>query len=140
MLTDRDTRHSAAPRLRFRTFWLALGWCFVGGVIYLSLTSDPPELAVPQGMKIGHCLAYAWLMTWFAQIFLLTGQRLRIACALAALGILLEYAQGWTDYRNFEYSDMLINASGVAVGLLSARPPFDRVLARLESIFVGAPS
>ena len=33
-----------------------------------SLTPDPPDLGAPEGIKIGHVLAYTWLMLWFAQI------------------------------------------------------------------------
>jgi hypothetical protein len=50
-----------------------------------------------------------------------TSARFWIAAAFVALGIVLEYLQGLTDYRGFEYSDMLINSIGVALGLLLGR-------------------
>jgi hypothetical protein len=83
-------------------------------VIYLSLTPDPPDLGAPEGLKVGHLLAYGWLMIWFAQIHRTTGRRMMLAVGFCALGILLEYLQGVTDYRGFEYSDMVINSTGVA--------------------------
>jgi VanZ family protein len=128
------THSEAVPILKWRGLWLTIGWGFVGLVVYLSLTPDPPQTDVPHGMKIGHCLAYAWLMLWFAQIVRPAAQRRRIAWALAALGILLEFAQGLTDYRGFEFSDMVINAGGAVLGLVLARPPIDGVLAWIEHI------
>ena len=47
----------------------------------------------------------------------------------------LEYLQGLTDYRNFEYTDMALNSAGVGLGLLLAQTPLDRGLAWFESAF-----
>jgi VanZ family protein len=120
--------------LRFERLWISLGIGFVLLVIYLSLTPDPPDLGTPEGLKIGHVLAYGWLMIWFAQIYRATGRRLLLAAAFCALGIVLEYLQGMTDYRGFEYSDMLINSTGVVLGLALAHTPLQDGLRTLEAI------
>jgi len=39
--------------------------------------------------------------------------RYAFALVFCAMGIGLEYIQGLTDYRGFEYSDMFINSTGV---------------------------
>ena len=96
-------------RLRFQKLWLTLGFGFVVLVIYLSLAPDLPDTGVPNGMKIGHVLAYAWLMLWFAQIYRSNAVRYAAALTFCTMGIGLEYVQGLTDYRGFEYSDMLTN-------------------------------
>ena len=106
---------------------------FVLLVVYLSLTPDPVLVDVPGGSKIGHVLAYLWLMTWFAQIYRATGRRLLLAGAFCALGIVLEYLQGMTDYRHFAYTDMLINSAGVALGLALARTPLQDALRSFEA-------
>jgi len=49
-------------KLRFEKLWLTLGLGFVALVFYLSLAPDLPDTGVPHGMKIGHLLAYGWLM------------------------------------------------------------------------------
>ncbi len=125
---------SRAAPLRFKRLWITIGMGFVLLVIYLSLTPDPPDLGAPEGLKIGHVLAYCWLMLWFAQIQRPTRDRLLLAATLCALGVALEYLQGMTDYRGFEYSDMLINSAGVGLGLALARTPLQNGLRSLEEI------
>ena len=120
--------------LRFERLWIILGSGFVLLVIYLSLSPDPPDFGMPEGLKIGHLLAYGWLMIWFAQIYRPTGRRLLLAAAFCALGIVLEYLQGTTGYRGFEYSDMLINSTGVALGLALAHTPLQNGLRMLEAV------
>ena len=120
--------------LKFHKTWLNVGLGFVVLVIYLSLTSDPPNLGSPEGLKIGHLLAYGWLMLWFAQIYRSTSTRLWFAAAFVALGIGLEYLQGLTDYRGFEYSDMYINSAGVALGLLLGRSALQDGLSAFETM------
>ena len=109
---------------------------FVALVIYLSLTPDPVDLGAPEGLKIDHVLAYTWLMLWFAQIYRSTATRLGLAIMFIALGIALEYCQGLTDYRGFEFSDMFINALGVALGLLLACSPLQKGIATFERVII----
>lgn len=103
--------------VRTKKRWLACGFGFVALVIYLSLTTDPVRAPTINNFKLGHVIAYLWLMFWFAQLWKSTPRRLAIAAALCLLGVTLEYIQGTTGYRTFSYSDMLDNASGVLLGL-----------------------
>ena len=50
------------------------------------------------------------------------------------MGIGLEYVQGLTDYRGFEYSDMLIDSAGVGLGLLLCCTGLQNILMRLEAL------
>jgi len=77
-------------------------------------------------------------MIWFAQIHRTTRRRLMLAVGFCALGIVLEYLQGMTDYRGFEYSDMVINSTGVVIGLVLARTPLQDGLHMFEAL-VRAP-
>ena len=123
-------------RLKFEKFWLIVGLGFVALVVFLSLTPDPPHTGLPQGMKIGHVLAYCWLMFWFGQIYRTVSVRYRLALAFCVMGIALEYVQGWTDYRGFEYSDMLINSVGVGLGLLLSYTRLQNGLILLETMLL----
>ena len=114
-----------------RRFWVGIGWFGVVLLIYPSLTPTPPEIPVEQGDKFGHILAYATLMYWWAQLLPTTRQRTRVGAALLALGIALEYVQGWTGWRTFDYYDMLADAVGVALGWLIASPRTPNILALL---------
>lgn len=120
--------------LRYHMLWLALGWAWIGLVIYLSLTPRPPEIDVIAGDRIGHLLAYAFLMLWFAQLYRLRPIKVAIALGLVGLGIAIEFAQEQTGYRAFEVGDMGADALGVAMGLLLSETALAQVLRRFERI------
>jgi VanZ family protein len=46
--------------------------------------------------------------------------RLAYAAGFAAMGVALEFIQGWTGYRSFELYDMLADGVGIAVGWAAA--------------------
>jgi VanZ family protein len=110
-----------------RPVWLALGWGLVVAIIWLSLTPSPPQVDFEQSDKVGHFLAYGSLMFWFSQLYVARRTRLAYAAAFAAMGVALEFIQGWTGYRDFEVYDMLANGTGVALGWAAALI-FPRVL------------
>jgi VanZ family protein len=112
---------SLSPVL-LRRCWIAIGWFGVVLLLYLSLTPRPPEIPVEQGDKLGHILAYATLTYWWAQLLVTMSQRLRLAAVLLALGIAIEFVQGWTGWRTFDYYDMLADAIGIAIGWAAAWP------------------
>jgi len=117
--------------LRWFTLWFVLGWLLIAVVIYLSLTPHPIAIDVEQGDKLGHTLAYLGMMVWFAQLY---PRRRHVWWGLGfiALGIALEYLQGWSGYRDFEYLDMVADATGVAAGWLLGGTAMARLLSGLE--------
>lgn len=120
-----------------RQTWLIVGWGGVAGIIVLSLIPSPPELIpVEQGDKAEHVLAYGILMFWFAQIYLRQPARVIAAALLVALGVGLEYAQGWTGWREFSYADMAADALGVALGWLLAPPRTRNLLTLARSLLL----
>ncbi|MGB0128390.1 MAG: hypothetical protein WBP72_12190, partial [Rhodocyclaceae bacterium] len=87
---------ASAERLTYFPFWRACGWGLIALVVLLSLTPAPLDLPGAEGDKVGHLLAYAALMQWFAWLY--SSRRGRGTCALGfvVLGVALEYAQGLT--------------------------------------------
>ena len=79
-----------------RRVLIAIGWCLVGVIWWLSLTPQPPRVDFENSDKVGHFLAYA--------------------LGLIAMGIAIEFIQRWTRYRSFEVYDMLAGALGVLLG------------------------
>ncbi len=124
---------SAREALRFERFWLACGFGFVLLVVYLSLCHDAPNPGRMFEIKIGHFVAYGWLMLWFSQIFAAAPTRLRFAAAFCLMGIVLEFVQGLTDYRTFAYSDMLDNGIGLSAALVLAQTRLGNGLAGVEA-------
>lgn len=121
---------------KLRKAWLALGWGWIAAIVYLSLTPHPPEPVRLWGVdKLEHVLAYGLLMLWFSQVYARRTQRLFAAVLLIAMGVLLEFLQGMTDYRSFEPADMLANATGVMLGWVWARTALGHVGRALENRF-----
>lgn len=104
--------------LRYRNLWLSVGWGLVILIIYLSLTTHPPQPSVelPFGDKIGHALAYFTLMSWFAQIYPTSQHRILIAISCILLGGSLEILQGIGGIRVADWWDFLANSTGVLLG------------------------
>ena len=93
---------------------------------------------MPDAFDVGHVVAYFWLMIWFAQIHRSAGRRWALAAAFGAMGIVLEYIQGMTGYRQFDYVDMVRNFIGIAIGLALARPSLQNALYRFERTVLGS--
>jgi len=120
-------------RLRWRGLWLALGWLWVGAILWLSLMPNPPQIDVPEGDKLGHGFSYALLMFWFCQLHLSRRARVGYALGFVAMGIAIEFVQRATGYRSFELLDMAADGVGVLAGWLLALPTGGRLAARLEA-------
>ena len=105
--------------LKYLRFWLILGWGMVFLVAVLSLIPSPQVLGpmLPSDIVI-HLAAYSSIMLWFGCIYS-TGRRyLLLGLELILIGIVLEFLQGMTSYRSFEYKDMLVDVFGVLLGWL----------------------
>jgi len=117
-----------------RRWWLIAGWFGVASVIVLSLIPPPPELlGVENEDKFGHLAAYGVLMWWFAQDALAARRRAGVALGLIALGVALEFVQGWGGLRTFSVADMLADAAGVAMGWALAPPRLPNLLQRVSA-------
>jgi VanZ family protein len=121
--------------LRLRRFWIVAGWVLVLVVIYLSVAPVPIDPGVDEGDKISHVLAYAALMGWFASLYDGPSPRGMYATGFVAMGIALEFVQGWTGARSFESADMAANAMGVVAGWTLAPPRLPNVLQKVERVF-----
>lgn len=125
------------PELKLRFLWLAIGYCLIALVVYLSLTSSPVDtgLNFPYEDKVSHAFAYFVLMSWFAQIYHHPLQRNLIALSLVMMGVLLEYLQSFDPHRMTEFADMVANATGVGLGFLLSLSSARHFLQRIEKNF-----
>ncbi len=99
-----------------RRLWLALGWAMVAAIVYGSVMHSPPSLGFEQSDKLEHLGGYGMLMFWFCQLYRARRVRIGYALGFVALGVALEFVQGWLGYRDFEVADMVADAAGVAFG------------------------
>jgi VanZ family protein len=99
---------------------VALGWAWVGAIVWLSLTPSPPKVDFAQSDKLGHFLAYGWLMFWFCVLYAATRARIAYGGGFIAMGVGLEFIQGALGYRTYEAFDMAANTMGVLLGWVAA--------------------
>ena len=93
----------------------------VAVVIAIWILSFLPGAAmpdVPGSDKWHHALAYFVCMFCWGQLYPLTAKRLKLAIIFIAMGALIECLQGLTDYRSFEWLDMVADAVGVMLAWL----------------------
>jgi len=117
------------PRL-----WSGLWIAMILAVIVLSLMPGPPIPDVLTLGKFDHGFAYFCLAAMAVQLYAKRIAWLVAGAGLIALGIALEFAQGYlTDYRDMSAYDGMIDAVGVVVGLAIAWTPFADVLQRIDA-------
>ena len=125
------------PSLRYRSLWLVVGYLLVSFVVYLSVTSKPPDpdIDIPFIDKFFHALAYFTLMAWFSQIYHIKKQRLFYAVAFILMGVLMEVIQSFDPARSYEIADMVANTAGVLIAIVLSRSVlFSSVLGRIERL------
>jgi VanZ family protein len=88
----------------------------VAAIVFGSVMHSPPSLGFEQSDKLEHIGSYGLVMFWFCQLYAARRARLAYALGFVALGVALEFVQGWLGYRDFELADMLADTAGVAFG------------------------
>jgi hypothetical protein len=128
---------NAAAAPRWRTGWLALGAALMLTVAALALLPAARQLnamalALPQGDKLLHVLAFAVLMGWWGNLYRHARQRLGVAAACLLFGLLIECAQWPHAPEDASMWDLAADALGLGIGALLLRTPLAGVLARAE--------
>jgi len=124
------------PDLRYKSYWLVIGYALVALVVYLSLTSDPLDLNLgfENQDKLYHAFAYFTQTFWFSQIYYKKSHRGILVLVFLLLGGLMEYLQSFSPYRTADIADMAANASGVLLAFIATRGRLRLLLARIERL------
>jgi len=120
--------------LRYIQLYLGIGGAYIGAVVWLTLTSDPPQ--GPQfehADKWEHLLAYGLMMAWFGQLAVARRTRANLAMGFMLLGGALELLQGLGGVRQMEFADAAANALGVWFGHWCTKDAGGRLLLTLEA-------
>ncbi|NLA75750.1 MAG: VanZ family protein [Deltaproteobacteria bacterium] len=104
--------------LKYGGLWRAIGFLIILLIIVLSLVPNPEEISpVSVSDKLLHIIAYAASMFWFG--LCIKREKLYIAgIILAVLGIIIEFIQGQTGYREMSLYDIYANIAGILIGFL----------------------
>jgi VanZ family protein len=120
-------------QLQFLRFWRITGWFIVALAWYVALDPSPPDLSGIQfGDKIVHLISYLGMMLWLVQCYPRRRQW-HLFTFFIFMGIAIEFVQGWSGYRSFEYEDMIANSIGVLLGWLISRTIAGTLFFRIES-------
>ncbi len=119
--------------MHYRPLWLALGIIYIGLILYGSL-ARVPDIDIPFNHtdKLIHFLMYFILAGWFIQLYKRLSERVVILCNAILLGFIIEYLQGLTGYRSFDYLDALANSIGAGSAFLLAGTQLSLLLKRFD--------
>ena len=87
-------------KLRYKNFWLVMGFTMITFVVYQTLTSSPLGTGIRISDKVLHITGYFGMMGWFIQIFHDKKQKILLATGFISMGIMLEFIQGWGRYTS----------------------------------------
>ena len=123
--------------LRFKRLWLAVGFLLIAGVIVASVVKMPSALTpFTYSDKLLHCVVYAGLMGWFAQIYRHDLTRIMFVILLCSLGVAIEFMQTATATRHFDVSDIVANTCGVILAWALAYTWVGTILPRFEGLLI----
>jgi len=119
--------------MHYRSLWIVLGILYIGFILAGSLLKVPDvNLQIGYTDKIIHFLMYFILVGWFIQLYHTLSSRLLVLLGAVLLGLLIEYLQGMTAYRSFDYTDELANSMGAITAFLLANTAFATLLERID--------
>jgi VanZ family protein len=116
--TNTNDKLSGERALRYSNLWRTIAYLIILSIIVLSLIPNPEDVTpFSASDKLLHVIAYTVAMFWFGLCF--RRDRLYIiGIILIALGIIIEFVQGQTGYREMSLYDILANITGIVIGIL----------------------
>ena len=102
--------------MSIKKIWLSIGFVWVAIVFYLSLGHVSGPIDIVGIDKLYHLITYGFLSLWFLQVSKKNSYISATITLLIFMGVLLEFLQGMTPHRMFEYHDMIANSIGVIIG------------------------
>lgn len=121
--------------MHYRRLWLTLGVLYIGFILAGSLLRMPDIsiMSFEYRDKVIHFALYFILVGWFIQLYQKTSSRIIILAGAILLGMLIEYLQGMTAYRSFDYFDEFANSLGAMCAFFLGRSSFASILSAIDS-------
>ncbi len=120
--------------LRYRWFWLLLGFSFILAVGIASLMSLNLATHFSYQDKLIHAVVYAGLTAWFMQIYHGWPAWGVVMLSMLVMGLGLELLQGLTPSRTPEALDLLADGVGITLAGVVAWTPLRYTLMKIEQV------
>lgn len=104
-------------------------------LVLVGILSLIPSPDIGTGDKLLHFITYFGLSVGFSTLVQQHRKLIFVVAGLIAFGILIEYLQGLTGYRDMDVIDMLANSAGVTGGLLIRLTPVPELFRLIEQRF-----
>ncbi|MCU7939545.1 MAG: VanZ family protein [gamma proteobacterium symbiont of Bathyaustriella thionipta] len=119
--------------MHYRSLWLMLGVLYIGFIFMGSLLRVPEmTISLTHTDKVVHFLMYFILVGWFVQLYQTSSSRILILISAILLGMLIEFLQGMTPYRSFDFADEIANSIGAFSAFILAKTTFDSILVTFD--------
>ena len=123
------------PPLKHARAAFLLAYGVLAVVALLSLLPAPQLVAGSD--KLIHFLVYLGLSAGFSALVCRHRSLYLVGAGLIVYGAGIEWLQGLTGYRYFEYQDIAANSAGVLVGLLIRLTPVPAWIRQLEQRWIA---
>ncbi|MDH5764893.1 MAG: VanZ family protein [Gammaproteobacteria bacterium] len=125
------------PDLRFKIFWLLIGFGLIAFVVVQSLTPSPVDIGVHFWDKSLHTVGYFGLMGWFMQIYHTRQAKVFWTVFFVMMGVGLEFLQDLGGVRHYEVNDMIANCLGVLIALILSFTLFAKILVYFDRMIAS---
>ena len=135
--------HRPTTTLKYANLWQAMAVLILAAIAIGSLAPISlrlPGSPIPHFDKILHFCAYALLTGWYLAVFPGRYTRILIPSLALGFGVLLEWLQGMTGYRDASLGDAAADLGGILLASLLIVTPLQHGMAAFEQLFLGAPS
>ena len=133
----RSRRHT--PTLRYLSTWQMLGvglFAAIGAGSLAPISINAPAIEIPNFDKVVHFVAYGLLTAWYLAVFPVR-RRWLIPVLLLGFGVLIEWLQGLTGYRDASVADAAADLGGIVIAAWLLVRPMRQAMVAIEAIATG---
>ena len=134
----RRSRHQT-PAPRYLSVWQMLGvglFAAIGAGSLAPISMTAPTIAIPHFDKVVHFIAYGLLTAWYLAVFPIR-RRWLIPVLLLGFGVLIEWLQGLTGYRDASLADAAADLGGIVIAAWLLVRPMRLAMSAIETIATG---
>lgn len=131
----KNNEKGCSPDYIYCRLWFLIAALLLLSIIGGSLWPFPPQMVYSFQFsdKLFHMTAYFILMFWYIQLTYSYWPRIAWAAGFIALGVGLEFLQGLSGFRLFDWYDASANSLGVLLALMVGFTRAEGLLKKMDS-------